>query len=402
MNSKRHPNTTALVLSLTLLATATAAVAAVAEPQSPPWTKKTLPRVASAATADAAIQQGVAWLAAHQGEDGAFSDPLFPGLSGLALWAVAASGDPAYSNVVKKGSDFILAKVQPDGGIYTPIPDRKGGGLGTYNTAVCLTALAATGRDDITEVVLNARTYLAASQHLGDDVFKGGFGYDKQTDRAYTDLMNTHFVLEAMRRTQAYEDRRPAGQKRADLNWQAALEFAERLHNGPDTGDNAGGFYYSPGDAKAGTEKIAAQSNAPGAATTNETVVLRSYGSITYAGLLALVHCDVDRADPRVQSALNWASRHWTLDENPGMQDQGLYFFYNVMSRALAAAGLETIPRDQGDPIPWAKELVGKVVSLRQDDGSWVNRNGRFLENDSVLATAYSVLALEFATGRTK
>ena len=399
MNSKRHPNTTAFVLSLTLLATTTAAVAAT---QSPPLTQKTLPTVASAATADAAIQQGVAWLAAKQTEDGAFSNPQFPGLSGLALWAVAASGDAAYSNIVRKGSDYILSKVQPDGGIYTPIPGRKGGGLGTYNTAVCLTALAATGRDDITEVVLNARTYLAGSQHLGDDVFKGGFGYDKQTDRAYTDLMNTHFVLEAMRRTQAYEDRRPAGQKRADLNWQAALEFAERLHNGPDTGDNAGGFYYSPGDAKAGTEKIAAQSNAPGAATTNETVVLRSYGSITYAGLLALVHCDVDRADPRVQSALNWASRHWTLDENPGMQDQGLYFFYNVMSRALAAAGLETIPREQGDAILWAKELVGKVVSLRQDDGSWVNGNGRFLENDSVLATAYSVLALEFATGRTK
>jgi squalene-hopene/tetraprenyl-beta-curcumene cyclase len=399
MNSKRHPNTIALVLSLSLLASATAAVA---ETQSPPLTQKTLPTVASAATADAAIQQGVAWLAAKQTEDGAFSNPQFPGLSGLALWAVAASGDAAYSNIVRKGSDYILSKVQPDGGIYTPIPGRKGGGLGTYNTAVCLTALAATGRDDITEVVLNARTYLAGSQHLGDDVFKGGFGYDKQTDRAYTDLMNTHFVLEAMRRTQAFEDRRPAGQKRVDLNWQAALEFAERLHNGPDTGDNAGGFYYSPGDAKAGTEKVAAKTNAPGAANTNEAVVLRSYGSITYAGLLALVYCDVDRADPRVQSALNWASRHWTLDENPGMQDQGLYFFYNVMSRSLAAAGLETIPRDTGDAIPWAKELVGKVVSLRQEDGSWVNRNGRFWENDPVLATAYSVLALEFATGRAK
>ena len=148
--------------------------------------------------------------------------------------------------------------------------------------------------------------------------------------------------------------------------------------------------------------QVAAKTNAPGAANTNEAVVLRSYGSITYAGLLALVYCDVDRADPRVQSALNWASRHWTLDENPGMQDQGLYFFYNVMSRSLAASGLETIPRDTGDAIPWAKELVGKVVSLRQEDGSWVNRNGRFWENDPVLATAYSVLALEFATGRAK
>ena len=183
MNSQRHPNTTAFVLSLTLLATTTAAVAAT---QSPPLTKKTLPTVASAATADAAIQQGVAWLAAKQTEDGAFSNPQFPGLSGLALWAVAASGDAAYSNIVRKGSDYILSKVQPDGGIYTPIPGRKGGGLGTYNTAICLTALAATGRDDITEVVLNARTYLAGSQHLGDDVFKGiGHGGNSSCSRRY-------------------------------------------------------------------------------------------------------------------------------------------------------------------------------------------------------------------------
>lgn len=384
MNSTRKPHTIALALSLGILAAANVAPAAT-DP-----------------AADAAIRAGVAWLAARQTDDGAFSNPQFPGLSGLALWAIAASGDASYANVVKKGSDYMLSKVQPDGGIYTPIPGRKGGGLGTYNTAICLTALAATGRDDITEVILNARTYLAESQHLGDDVFKGGFGYDKQNERPYADLMNTHFVLEAMRRTQAYEDRRPAGQKRADLNWQAALEFAERLHNGPDTGDSAGGFAYSPGDAKAGTERIPAKTNAPGAANTNEIVVLRSYGSITYAGLLSLVYCDVDRTDPRVQSALHWASRHWTLEENPGMQDQGLYFFYNVIARSLSAAGLDTIPREQGDPIQWAKELVAKVVSIRQDDGSWVNRNGRFWENDPVLATAYSVLALEFATGRTK
>ncbi|MGI5868818.1 MAG: prenyltransferase/squalene oxidase repeat-containing protein [Kiritimatiellia bacterium] len=387
MQAKRHPTSIPLALFLCLLAAMTTVGVAATPP---------------AKDADAAIKQGVAWLAARQGEDGAISNPQFPGLTGLALWAIVGSGDPAYSNVVKKASDHILAKVQPDGGIYTPIPGRKGGGLGTYNTAVCLTALAATGRDDITEVVLNARTYLANSQHLGDDVFKGGFGYDKQTARPYADLMNTHFVVEAMRRTQVYEDLRPAGQPRADINWKAALDYATSLQNGPGTGDSEGGFAYNHGDAKAGTEKVPVKSDVPGVASTNDVVVLRSYGSITYAGLLALVYCDVDRDDPRVQSALHWASRHWTLDENPGMQDQGLYFFYNVISRALTAAGLQEIPRESGDAIPWAKELVDKVVSLSKDDGRWVNRNGRYWENDPVLATSYSVLALEFATGRTK
>lgn len=347
------------------------------------------------------IAKGVKWLVEHQAEDGSFSNPQFPGLSGLALWAVAAAADPAYAETVKKGSEFLLSKVQPDGGIYTVIPGRKGGGLSTYNTAISLTALVATGREDIKEVVLNARTFLANSQHIGDDPFDGGFGYDKATDRAYTDLMNTHFVIEAMRRSQAFEDQRPVGQKRADINWTQALKYVESLHNSAETGDHAGGFVYNPSDAKAGVEKK--PEGAPDSKTEDgEKVVMRSYGSITYAGLLSLVYCDVDKTDPRVQSTLDWASKHWTLDENPGMGDQGLYFFYNIMGRAMTTVGVDSIPRQSGAAIPWRAELISKVTSLQSEEGSWVNKNGRFWENDPVLATAYAVLSLEFASGTTK
>lgn len=350
----------------------------------------------SADNATEAISKGVQWLIKHQSENGAFSNPQFPGLSALALWAVAGSDTPSATRAVEKGTTFILSKVQPDGGIYMPIPGRKGGGLSTYNTALCLTALAASGHDGITEVILNARTFLAESQHLENDAFKGGFGYDKSNNRAYADLMNTHFVLESMRKTQAFEDKRPAGQPRADLNWAAALEFAERLQNGPQTDDNRGGFFYSPGDAKAGVVKKKDSKN------DSETIILRSYGSITYAGLLALVHCKVDKTDPRILSAIDWASRHWTLEENPGMGDQGLYFFYNVLSRAMSAAGTETLPRTTGESIAWKHELIDKVTSLMHEDGHWVNRNGRFWENDPVLATAYAVLALQHAVGTAK
>jgi squalene-hopene/tetraprenyl-beta-curcumene cyclase len=36
-------------------------------------------------------------------------------------------------------------------------------------------------------------------------------------------------------------------------------------------------------------------------------------------------------------------------------------------------------------------------MSLQRPDGSWANDNNRFWENDPVLATAYSLLALEYA-----
>ncbi len=348
-----------------------------------------------------AVARAADWLVARQRPDGSFSNSRFPGLTAIALWALEGANDAKYADSIRHASDFILSCVQPDGGIYRPVPGRVGGGLSTYNTALCLTALSFCGRDDIDRVVLDARTFLADSQLKGDDEFAGGFGYDKSAPKRYADLNNTAFVIEAMRRTQGFEDRRPAGERKADLDWAAALAFAESLHNGSDAGDSAGGFAYSPADAKAGTEK-----------TESGKSVLRSYGSITYSGLLSLVYCNLDRTDPRVRSAVDWTARHWTLDENPGVGDQGLYFFYDIVSRALSAAGLDLIPRvaasgdassggpEAGDgPIDWRAEMIDKVVSLQREDGSFVNTNGRFWENDPVLCTSYSAISLAFAAG---
>lgn len=380
--------------SAPLLATAAilaAAAAAAAEP-APAAAAEPAPEV----RAQAAVARAKAWLLARQRDDGSFSNPKHPGLTGLALWALVGARDPADADAIERAGDWVLSKAQPDGGIYQPVPDRAGGGLSTYNTAVCLTALAETGRPDATRAILDARTFLAGAQLTGDDGYAGGFGYASDSgDKRYADLNNTMFVMDAMRRSQRYEDSRPAGEKKADLDWAAALAFAESLHNGPGTGDQEGGFAYSPADAKAGTDDAAA-------AATNGVVVMRSYGSMTYAGLLALVYCELDRGDPRVKSTLDWAGRHWSLEENPGIGEQGLYFFYDVISRALVAAKVESIPREGAAAVDWRAELVGKLVSLQRDDGSFANANSRFWENDPVLVTAYSMITLEFAAGLLK
>lgn len=346
------------------------------------------------AAARAAVARGLDWLQQNQATNGAWSKPVFPALTGLPLWAICGSGDTNRQAVVDKAVAFLLTCVQTNGGIYMNLSGVKGGGMPNYNTAICMTALHATGRKDLTPVILKARTFVGNSQHFGDDVYSGGFGYDSSTGRAYTDLDNTHFALEAMRRTQDVEDLRPASQKRVDVNWTAAVAYVSKLQNtaANSSSNDAGGFIYNPDDPKAGVG-----TNAAG------VVYLRSFGSITYVGLLSLVYAQVSREDPRVASAVDFASRHWTLEENPGMGAQGLFFYYNVMARALATANLNALPRKGGGaPIAWRDELIRKIISLQQKDGSWGNPNNRFWENDPVLVTSYCLLALEYAAGMTK
>ncbi|NQU38948.1 MAG: terpene cyclase/mutase family protein [Lentisphaerae bacterium] len=338
---------------------------------------------------NAAIDRGLTWLASKQREDGAWSNNQYPALTALVIESFAASDHPAKAKVLPRALTFIASCVQPDGGIYKDVPGRKGGGLSNYNTAICMTALHATGDGDFLPIIRNARTFVANGQHFGDDEYTGGFGYDKSTGRAYTDLLNTLYAVQAMRLTQAVEESRPKGEQRADIDWGEAATYISKMQNPSDTGDDAGGFFYNPTDPKAGTT-----TNAAG------TVTFRSYGSMTYSGLLALIYADVSRDDPRVRSAFDWCARHWSLEENPGMGAQGLFFFYNVLTRSLDAYGQDLVPAEAGTLIDWRSALAQRLVSNQKVDpdtggGYWINDTGRFWENDPILATAYTILALQ-------
>jgi squalene-hopene/tetraprenyl-beta-curcumene cyclase len=336
----------------------------------------------------ASVTKGTAYLQKNQKANGSWSEAGMPALTGLPLWALASSGLPACKENADKAVTFLIDNQKSDGGIYVDQPDKKGGGLGNYNTSICVTALHATGRRDLVPAILKARTYIASSQHFGDDDHSGGFGYDKNNKRSYTDLNNTTFSMDAMRRTQSLEDMRPAGEKRADVNWDAALKYVEKMQN--KEGETKGGFAYNTDDPKSGVTTNA-----------NGTVMLRAYGSMTYAGVLSLLHANLDKNDPRVQSAFGYASKFWTVDEHPGQGQQGLYFYYNIMARALNAASVDKLPKSSGE-IAWREEMIKKVLSLQKPDGSWANENNRWWENDPVLATSYALLALEFASGMTK
>jgi len=350
--------------------------------------------ISTAKETEAAINRGLDWLAAQQKEDGSWSEASFPALTALPLWAFSMSHHPKKAEITAKAAKFILRNVQPDGGIYCKNPS-KGGGLSNYNTALCMIALHSLNDPQFTPVVLKARKFVAGGQHFGADLYEGGMGYDRETGRNYTDLSDSVIAYESMRLTQSAEDLRDKSEAHVDLDWAAAVRYLDRLQSKTGTNDdNAGGFAYRPDESKAGT-------------TTNKAgiVVFRSYGSMTYAGLLSLIYADVNKNDPRVQSAFDWAAKHWTLDENPGMGDQGLYYFYGVLSKALAAYGRDTIPAKDQSQIIWRDALAKKLIGLQKVDsktghGYWVNTNNRFWEANDVLVTAYTLLALEVTVGK--
>ena len=348
--------------------------------------------------ARAVQQRGLTWLAKRQKPDGSWSMPGMPAMTALPLWAFATSDYPDKARIVSNAVQYIVKFAQPDGSIYQK-SETPGGGLANYNTALCMTALHMTRDPALTPIVLKARRFMAAAQRLeGDDMYRGGFGYDKASGREYTDLSDTVIAVEAMRLTQSAEDTRPAGEAKVDANWQGVTQFLGRVQNTAKAGpDDAGGFAYRPDESKAGTR-------------TNEAgvVVLRSYGSMTYAGLLSLIYAEVSKTDPRVRSAFDWAVNHWSLEENPGMGAQGQYYFYNIMAKSLAAFGHEAVPLKDGKPVAWRSEMVKKLTSLQkvEKDGSgegyWVNANNRWMENDPVLVTSFTLIALETALGGTK
>ena len=145
---------------------------------------------------------------------------------------------------------------------------------------------------------------------------------------------------------------------------------------------NDGGFYYSVvggGSSPAGKE-------AEGG--------LRSYGSMTYAGFKSMIYAGLKPDDPRVKAAQTWIEKNYTVKSNPGMADAGLYYYYSLFAKALDTAGLKTVKDAQGVEHDWRAELVQHLKSLQADDGSWTNKNSKWMEGDPNLATTFCLLAL--------
>ncbi|MEO8427153.1 MAG: prenyltransferase/squalene oxidase repeat-containing protein [Verrucomicrobiota bacterium] len=342
-----------------------------------------------------AIDRGLAWLTTNQNSNGWWQTSDHPAVTGLAL--IAFNGDPmdryhgkepAY---LKRAYSFLLSQAKPDGSIcVTNLP--------TYNTAICTMALLSAHNSQYDSIVRKARNFLAGVQHdFGekgklDTPFDGGFGYGLPSDKV-SDMSNTLLALEAM----YYSKRLVKDQSLAeakDLNWEAAIHFLQNCQNLPsynkeswvsDDPKDRGGFVYHAGRSNAGSETNAVTGR----------VTLRSYGSISYAGLLSYIYADLRRDDPRVKAVLEWLKNNYSLEENPGMAKAGLFFYYHTMTKALNASGMDDLELPNNKHVNWRQDLALKLMQLQQRDGSWANENARWWEKEPALVTSYALFSLE-------
>jgi squalene-hopene/tetraprenyl-beta-curcumene cyclase len=334
-----------------------------------------------------AIDRGLSWLTANQNSNGWWQTADHPAVTGLAL--MAFNGDPMEryrgkeKAELKRAYAFVLDHVKPDGSIcVTNLP--------TYNTAICMMALLASRDSQYDAIIRRARGFLSGVQHdFGeqgklDTPFDGGFGYGLPSDKV-SDMSNTLLALEAMYYSKWLTTDRP-GPGGDDLDWKAAIHFLQSCQNLPSHNKEAwvstdpmdrGGFIYHSGRSNAG-------------GVTNATtghVALRSYGSISYAGLMSYIYADLKRDDPRVQAVTEWLKTNYTLEENPGMGKAGLFYYFHTMTKALTVS-------DAG-PANWRQDLALKLIQLQQRDGSWANENARWWEREPALVTCYALLSLE-------
>lgn len=338
---------------------------------------------------------GLKFLAGTQKDNGSWSD--YPGVTGLVVTAFcrapAALRQP-YEETVVKGLKYLMANVKPDGGIYPESEPQ----LKAYNTSICLMALLAADNEYFDETVLKARRFLISLQADEDDGITpdsstyGGIGYNKDER---SDLSNMQFALEALRASERLEPSAEYSRPQLstsestasvspdsvhDLYWDKAILFLQRSQNLRKYNDynwssDDGGFVYYPGNSKAG-------------GTT-------SYGSMTYAGMKSFIHAGLTKDDDRVNAAYNWIRNNYTVEKNPELGEQGLFYYYNVMAKALAIHGDSILVDSSGVRHDWRADLANKLISIQRSDGSWLNTSGRWWENNPDLVTAYCLMALE-------
>ena len=260
------------------------------------------------------IERGVSYLV-NEGQvpDGSYSAQISPAVTGICTAALLRSGRSPDDPAVSKSLKYLEGFVQKDGGIYKPDSTVQ-----NYETSIAIMCFTEANKDGrYNKLIKNAENYAKNIQWGGDgtldksDIKYGGAGYGKSKTRP--DLSNTSFLLDALQ---------SAGADSSDEAVQRALVFVSRCQNlesqyntTPFAAKNPdGGFYYTPADN--GTSGIAGKTDDGG---------LRSYGSMTYAGLKSMIFAGVKKDDPRVKAAVEWIKKNYDIDANPGLGKQACF-----------------------------------------------------------------------------
>ena len=266
------------------------------------------------------LNKAETYLRSQQQADGRWEK--HPGITALAVTALVrqpGKDKAAQVKSVTTALDGLVALAKPDGGIYEKRdPALHHGGLG--DGARRRPAGRRTSRSSRRRGSYLVENMLDEGEGVDkSDFWYGGMGYGKTTraDGRRADIISLEYALQALKDAEL-----PAN----DAAWQKAITFLQRTQNNSETNDqkwaaNDGGFVYYPGFSY------------------HEDGGTKSYGSVTYTGLISYSWANVKKDDPRAKAALKWIRDNYTVDENPGTGQKTVYYYYMVFAKALPAMG---------------------------------------------------------------
>lgn len=322
------------------------------------------------------------YLLAHRSEQGSYSPQSGPGVTALVTTALLRTGRSVDEPQIARSLKYLEGMVRDNGGIY-----QVGTLHRNYETCLTMMCFSEANKDGrYTRTIKKADAFLQDLQWddtEGKDISDPAYGGAGYGSHSRPDMSNTQFLIDALR---------AAGHDESSEALQKTLVFVSRCQNleneynttpfAAKIGD--GGFYYTC--AAGGTSQ--AGSTATGG--------LRSYGSMTYAGLKSMIYAGVGPEDPRVKAAVGWLQKNYDLTSNPGLGQEGVFYYFHTFAKALDALGQDKFKDAQGVEHDWRAELVAELARRQQADGSFVNTKQRWMEGDANLVTGYALLALSY------
>ena len=299
--------------------------------------------------------------------------------------------DAALDRAATRLVDLVMRKnvFQPD----------ASGGMATYVASCTAMGLAALQEVKYEKTLAAALVWIRESQWDESEGIAptqdwyGGAGYGS---KGRPDLSNTQLMLDALHESNATAK---------DPSVERAVIFLTRCQNlkstnsatWAQTGSNDGGMVYTPAnDGESFASEMAGEGRA-GEIMPAGTRALRSYASMTYAAYKSMLFAGLSKNDPRVLAAKSWIEKNFTFSENPGLGQQGYYYYIHAAARAMLACGNDELTDSAGTKHNWREELIDSIIVRQRANGSWQNPEPRWMEDSPDLATVFAVLALEEA-----
>ncbi len=310
-----------------------------------------------------AIAGGVRFLKSRQQDDGSFGSHgnHAVGISALCTLALLNAGVPADDPVIRDALNYLKKDH----------PGRKCTSR-TYTTSLQTMVFAQADPKNLQSLIGRNVRWLEQAQVLTGD-YRGSWDYDTGSETG--DNSNSQFALLALHEAER------AGVRVSDRTWQLAQEYWQRVQH------DDGSFGYKAIDH-------------------------RSYGSMTCAGIASLaiasgrvragdaqvrgeqiLCCQEDESDTdRIERALQWLGRRFSVTQNPGMGGTFKYYYLYCLERV----GRLTARRFIGDH-DWYREGTAELLKNRGSLRDYW-QGASIGESDPRVATSMALLFL--AKGR--